>query len=293
MSEISIIILTLNSEKFIKSCLDSLFTQVHQDFEVIVVDNGSRDDTVDFIRETYPQMILIANKENLGTAFARNQGIEIAKGKLILTLDCDIILGKDFLKKIMDFARESGDSIGMFQPKILNVDKKTIYSCGIYLSKLRRFYDIGKGEFENGRFNIPKYIFGACSAAALYKKKMLEEIKQETGYFDERFFFLVEDVDLSWRAQRKGWKALYCPEAVCYHLGNSSNTSQKIRQYLCFRNRYYSIIKNESFKKISITFLLSSSYDSFRFFYLLFNNPYTLKAIKEIFGFIKYEPKQR
>jgi len=75
---------------------------------------------------------------------------------------------------------------------------------------------------------------------------MLWELKEETGYFDERFFFLVEDVDLAWRAQKKGWKALFYPKGVCYHSGNSSRTNGKLRQYFCFRNRYLMILKNET-----------------------------------------------
>ena len=290
---LSVIILTYNSIKFITACLDSVFDQGYQGLEIIIVDNGSKDGTAEFIRENYPQVRLIENKKNLGACRARNRGIEISKGDWILTLDCDVILEKDFLNKIVRFIEESESSTGMFQPKILKDDKKTIYSCGIYLSKLRRFYDIGKGKLDDGQFNTSKYIFGACTAAAIYRRDMLEEIKEDTGYFDERFFFLVEDVDLSWRAQKRGWKAIYYPEVVCYHFGNSSNYNRQFRQYLCFRNRYYSIIKNETFKEIFINFFLLSAYDPLRFFYLLFNNPYILKAIKEIFRFIKDESKQR
>jgi GT2 family glycosyltransferase len=281
MSKISIIVLTFNSIKFIKSCLDSVFNQDFQDFEVIVVDNSSKDGTVDFIKRNYLQVSLVENKKNLGAAKAKNQGIEVSRGKWILILDCDVILEKDFLKRIMSFVKEAGDSIGSFQPKVLNMDKKTIYSCGIYLSKLRRFYDIGKGKFDNGQFNISKYIFGACSAAALYKRQMLEEIKEDTGYFDERFFFLVEDVDLSWRAQRNGWKILYIPEAVCYHFGNSSGYDKKLRQYFCFRNRYFLILKNDNINVLkNISFVLL--YDLPRLFYLMLTNSYIWKVPREI-----------
>ncbi len=290
MPKISIVIITFNSKNFIKSCLDSVFTENYRDAEVIIVDNGSRDGTLDLIKK-YPEVILIENKKNLGACRARNQGIEASCGEWVLTLDCDVILEKDFFKKIMTFVGNLENSVGMLQPKNLKEDKKIIYSTGICLSGLRRFFDIGKGKPDNGRFDSQKYIFGACSAAALYRREMLEEIKQDTGYFDERFFFLVEDVDLAWRAQKRGWKALYYPEAVCYHKGDSSNTPRKIRQYLCFRNRYYSIIKNDSLKNNFITFFLLFAYDSLHFFYLLFVNSYTLKAIKEIFGFIKSEPK--
>jgi GT2 family glycosyltransferase len=288
---LSVIIITFNSARFIISYLDSLFSQVYQDFDVFIVDNGSRDNTLSLIGDNYPTVKLIENKENLGPCKARNQGIEIAQGSWILTLDCDVILQKDFLFKMMMVAGEIEDNVGMIQPKILRENKEVIYSTGIYLSRLRRFYDIGKGKIDNGQFGRPRYIFGACAAAALYKRQMLEEVKEERGYFDERFFFLVEDVDLSWRAQRKGWRSLYYPEAVCYHLGDSSNTSRKIRQYYCFRNRYYSIIKNEAFKDTSVNFFLLFAYDFLRLFYLIFNNPSVLKALKEISRFIKDEKK--
>lgn len=276
MPEISIIILTLNSISFIKSCLDSIFSQNYDDLEVIVVDNGSEDGTSSFIKKDYPQVILIENSENLGAARARNQGIEIAKGIWILTLDCDVVLKDDFFKSLMYFLNKLDTSIGMVQPKILNLDKKTLCSCGIYLSRLRRFYDIGKGKTDNGEFNTSQYIFGACSAAALYRRQMLEELREDSGYFDERFFFLVEDVDLAWRAQKKNWKALYYSETACYHIGNSSNYTKKERQYLCYRNRYYSIVKNDGFanylKKISPILF----YDLPRLLYLIISNPYII-----------------
>lgn len=278
MPKVSIIILAFNSIEFIKSCLESLFAQDYNSFEVILIDNGSKDGVVNFIKERYPKIKLIENERNLGACKARNQGIEIAKGNWVLTLDCDIIFKKDFLKNIMRLTENLEESVGVIQPKILNKDKTTIYSCGIYLSKfLRRFYDIGKGSFDDGQFNTARYVFGACSAAALYRKQMLEDLKEKTGYFDERFFFLVEDVDLAWRAQKRGGKAVYHPEAVCYHYGNSSGYDKKFRQYLCFRNRYYSIIKNMGFRNYSVTVLPLLCYDLPRILYLAFTNPYIWK----------------
>lgn len=277
---LSVIILTFNSIRFIKPCLDSVFSQGHQDLEVIVVDNASQDSTLDFVKENYSQVILIENKENLGAAKARNQGIEIAQGQWILTLDSDVILEKNFLNKISNCLKEHGESIAIFQPKILNMDKKTIYSCGIYLSKLRRFYDIGKGRLDNGYFNAAKHIFGACSAAAIFRKDVLEEIKEDTGYFDERFFFLVEDVDLAWRAQRRGRETLFCPEAICYHFGSSSGYDKKFRQYLCFRNRYLMMFKNDN-KDITKWFSFMV-YDITRICYLLYTNRFVLKTLKSV-----------
>jgi len=271
---LSVVIVTYNSEEFIKSCLESVFIQGYKDFEVIVIDNGSQDKTNGLIRNTYPQINLIRNDKNEGACKARNQGVEIAKGKYILTLDCDVVLDKDFLIRIVEVLESCDKNVGIVQPKIFKSDKRTIFSTGIYLSKLRRFYDIGNDVTDKGQFQRQRYVFGACSAAALYKKEMLEDIKDNNGYFDERFFFLVEDADLAWRAQKCGWKALYLPSAICYHSGDSSKTTKKIRQYLSFRNRYLTMLKNDGILGILIRLPFLIFYDVPRFLYLLATNRY-------------------
>ena len=269
---ISAVILTFNSIKFIKSCLDSLLPESYRELEVIVVDNGSRDGTLDFIRKNYPQVILIENKNNLGACRGRNQGISIAKGEWILTLDSDVTVEKNFMARVFQEIVTVSSDVGLIQPKILNSDKRTIYSAGIYLSCIRRFYDIGKKRKITRDIKEKRDIFGACCAAALYRRKMLEELKEDSGYFDERFFFLVEDVDLSWRAQRNGWKVKFLPDAQCYHEGNSSGYTDKLRQYLCFRNRYLMIGKNEALLGKIKLFFLSFWYDFPRALYLIVTN---------------------
>jgi len=277
MPETSIVILTFNSATFIKLCLDSVFSQVYKDFEVVVVDNGSKDCTVGFIKENYPQIILIENKENLGACKARNQGIGVAKGKWVLAMDCDTVLENNFLTKISQAIKITPLDVGMIQPKILNWDKKTISSCGIYLSWLARFHDIGKGQLDLGQFDKSAHIFGSSSAAAIFKREMLEDIKEKTGYFDESFFFLAEDVDLSCRAQRKGWKALYYPEAISYHNGNSSTLSKPLRQFLCWRNRKFLLKKYRNNKfQLAIIYLF---YDFTHLAFLFLTNSYVRNAI--------------
>ena len=273
----SIVILTFNSIRFIEDCLNSIFSQTYSDIEVIVVDNGSQDGTVELIKKKFLKIILVENNKNLGACMARNIGIKKTSGEWVLTLDCDVVLKNDFLEKIVGFAGASEQTMGMFQPKILQWDKETIFSCGVHLSNFRRFHDIGRGARDDGRFNKGGEIFGACSAAALYKRDLLEDIKDVNGYFDKRFFFLVEDVDLAWRAQKKGWKAMFFPEAICYHSGNSSNCNRKLRQYLCFRNRYWSISKNERFGNYCKKILPLLFYDAPRSIYMVFSNPYMLK----------------
>lgn len=229
--------MTFNSQHCIKACLDSLYAQTVRDFSLLIVDNGSMDETVNLVKASFPGITVIENKSNVGACKARNQGIGASDSEWVLTLDCDVVLECDFMGKISERLVEAASNTGAFQPKILRADKQRIYSCGIYFSWLKRFFDIGKGRLDRGQYSASRQVFGACAAAAIYRRAMLEDIRDEYGYFDERFFFLVEDVDLALRAQGKGWKALYVPEARCYHQGASSGLSKKLRQYLCWRNR--------------------------------------------------------
>ncbi len=277
---ISVIVLTLNSAKLIKSCLDSILNQGIVQTEIIVVDNGSNDGTPGFLRKNYPQVTLIENKTNLGAAKARNQGIEAAHGEWVLSLDCDVVIDKDFLYNISNMLDNLAPDVGLIQPKILDSRNGAIYSTGIAVSFLRRFHDIGKGEKDHGQFDKSAYIFGACSAAALYNRAMLDKIKEKTGYFDERFFFLFEDADLSWRAQRKSYKTIFYPNAKCFHYGNSSKTPVKTRQYLCLRNRYFILLKNDHWTRYIVPLFI---YDLPRLFWLAITNPRSLRALGEIF----------
>lgn len=269
---ISVIIATYNSESFIRPCLESVLKQACGGIEVMVIDNGSKDGTPDIIKDGFPAVRVIENTVNLGAAEARNQGIRLAKGEWILVLDCDTILEDNFLSSIVKIIGRLPYKVGMLQPKILDLDKKTIYSCGIYLSWSRRFYDIGSQKYDRGQFNRPRGILGPCSAAAFYRRKMLDEVKEDTGYFDRRFFFLVEDVDLAWRARIRHWKCMLIPEAVCYHIGNSSGWDKKYRQYLSLRNRYFAIRKNDGILWYLIKILPLIFYDFPRLFYLAVTN---------------------
>jgi GT2 family glycosyltransferase len=275
----SIVIVTYNSAGCIVSCLDSVFAQPLENAEVIVVDNGSGDDTRALIRQRFPSVRLIENTSNEGACEARNRGIGLASGEWILTLDCDTVLKKDFLKALYVRIKTSPPKVGMVQPKILRSDEKTIYSCGIYLSWSRRFYDIGSGDTERGQYDGNGIIFGPCAAAALYKRTMLESVKESAGYFDRRFFFLVEDVDLAWRGKKKGWTCVFAPEAVCYHAGNSSRSGRKERQYLCARNRFLAIRKNEGLPRYLVKVLPALWYDLPRSAALLLGNPFFRRSL--------------
>jgi GT2 family glycosyltransferase len=278
--DISIVVVTYNSRKSISGCLASVLKQFRPGMEVVVVDNGSTDGSVELIKSKYKKVKIIENRKNFGAAFARNQAITSSQGNWIVTLDSDIVLGDNFFTAFGSLEIVRNVRIGMVIPNILNGDGSKIYSQGAYLSFLKRIYDYGRGEPVKFFREKPARVVGPCSAAAFYRRKMLEEVKGKTGYFDQRFFFLIEDVDLAWRAQRAGWKSLFCRRSFCFHRGNSCRAGKKVRQYLSYRNRKLMIKKNGSGLKIFKFNPLSWLYESVRFIYLYIFNPYLRRKAK-------------
>ncbi|MBU1625826.1 glycosyltransferase family 2 protein [bacterium] len=281
---VSVVMVTWQVMDFVKECLDSIYFQSYENFELIVVDNGSDDGFSEFIKKNYKEVILIENKKNEGFCKANNQGIIKASGEFIFTLNADVVLEGDFIEKIINDSSAGSDDIGMFCGKMLRSDKRTIDSTGLILSKTRRFYDRGSEEIDEGQYDDDHYnIFGVCAGSAVYRKKMLEDVRFNGQYFDENFFFLGEDFDLSYRGRLKGYKPKYIPDAVCYHKRGSAPHKSKFKQILSFRNRYYIILKYETLKTILPSIHRFLIYDLSRFFYLMFTNKYLFPTIKEMY----------
>nr|MBU1328183.1 glycosyltransferase family 2 protein [Candidatus Omnitrophota bacterium] len=293
MTNISIIIVTSDSGKYIESCLDSILSQDFKEYEIIVVDNGSKDSTIPIIRNKYSNIILIENLENFGPCKARNQGINKTRGKFVLCLDHDVKLLSNFLTNIYK-AVESRNGIGAVGPKILMSDGKIIYSAGIHFSYLWRFHDIGDAKIDMPEFWHKKYVAGVSAAAVIYRREALETIKQDGEYFDEDFFYLFEDVDISWRLQKMGWKILYTPDAACLHVSGKSRKKDKFSQYLSMRNRYLAIIKNESLFSLPKLFVIFFIYDLWRNMLMFITNArYFLRACYETAKLSKKMLKKR
>jgi GT2 family glycosyltransferase len=205
-----------NRKDLLQGCIDSVRKQSIKDIEIIMVDNGSSDGSAEAVKADYPEVKVIKNRENLYFCRANNQGIKEAKGEFILCLNSDCVLGKDYLKEgLSSFGLD--EKIGMVSGKILRMDKRTIDSTGLFVARNRKPLERGYGKPDKGQYDTPEYIFGVSGACMFMKKIMLDDIKGENGYFDETFEIYYEDLDLCWRAQRKGWKAYYNPKAVAYH----------------------------------------------------------------------------
>lgn len=234
-------------------CLESLYAQTYTNIkEIMIVDNGSTDGSVEAVEKKFPEAGVLKNGSNLGFCKAHNQAIRITEGEFVLLLNFDILLEPDFLSYMVS-AMTSEDKIGMASGKLYqNVNgtkTKKLDSTGI---TMYQYFPAPRGgsEEDTGQYDIDscRYIFGPCGAAPLYRRKMLDDIKYQQEYFDEEFVNYVEDVDLAWRAQLRGWKAVYEPSAVAYHERGATRKTNRQEQKNYFlkghRNRYLSMYKN-------------------------------------------------
>lgn len=246
---VSVIVINYNGKEFLKDCLESIYGQTYHNFELILVDNGSTDGSVQFIKEKFPDTILIENKENLGFAVANNQGIEISRGKYVALLNNDTVVDRDWLKNLVTAAESSSENTGMWAGKILSLENPNIIDSvgGLIISNDGIAKGRGRLERDIGQYDREEEVFIPSACAALYRKRMFDEV----GLFDEDFFAYCEDTDLGLRARLAGWKTISAPKAVVYH--HYSGTTGKytsIKAYLVERNHIWLAIKNFPLSKL-------------------------------------------
>lgn len=240
---VSVIIVNLNGKRFLLNNLTSVYGQTYKPVEVILVDNGSDDGSVSFVREKFPQTAIIENSENFGFAKANNQGIRVAGGKYIITLNNDTELDRFFIEELVKAAESSDLSTGMWAPKILSLEERSVIdSVGgllIYPDGLAR--GRGRLETDRGQYDRAEEVFIPSACAALYSKSMLDEV----GPFDEDFFAYCEDTDLGLRARIAGYRARSVPSAIVYHYySGTSGRYTPLKAYLAERNHFWVAVKN-------------------------------------------------
>jgi GT2 family glycosyltransferase len=240
--EASILIVNWNGLEHLPVCLDSLREQTYRSFEVVLVDNGSADGSVDFVRDRYPWVKLIPLRENTGFARGNNIGFEHARGEYIVTLNNDTRVAPDWLATLVGTAKDNPRA-GMVASRICSffdpdlIDSLGMVICGDGMSRGR---DRNRRWSELSRPPVEEILFpSAC--AALYRRAMLEE----TGFFDEAFFAYAEDSDLGLRGRLAGWDALLANNAVVYHkYSQTSGSLSPFKVYLVERNHYWVALKN-------------------------------------------------
>lgn len=253
---VSVTIVTYNSGRFIRRCLESVLEQNYSRYEIVVIDNASSDGTADILERFEGRCRIYYNQENIGFAAAQNQAIACSQGDWVLTLNPDVLLLPDFIQRLVD-AGNFDSRIGTVCGKLLTMtahfeipDKPVVDSTGIYFNPMLRHLDRGSQEIDNGHYLQYEYVFGATAAAALYRRAMIDDISVAGEFFDADFFVYREDADVAWRAQLMGWTCLYVPYARGYHVrkvlpGNRGALPAAINMH-SVKNRFLMRVKNIS-----------------------------------------------
>jgi GT2 family glycosyltransferase len=220
---VTVVIPNWNGERFLEICLGSLRAQTFGDFETVLVDNGSSDGSVAFVEENFPEVRLLRLPENLGFSAAANAGIRSSTTELVVLLNNDTEVDSGWLEALVRAADERPEA-GFFASKLVDFrDRRLLDGAGDALRRSGLPYRLGHGEVDRGQFEREAFVFSACAAAALYRRSVFEEI----GLFDEDFFSNCEDWDVGFRAQLAGYRCVYVPGSVVYHVGSASTGGQK------------------------------------------------------------------
>ena len=237
---VSVIVVNWNRRDMLHACLASLLRQTFPHFEVIVVDNGSGDDSVAMVKQEFPAVRLIQNTENRGFCGGNNQGIAAAQGGLIALLNNDAEAGPDWLSAL-EKAFGADPRVGMAASKILvHGDSRRIDKAGHLIYPDGQNRGRGSGEIDCGQYDVQSETLWPDGCAAMYRKAMLQRI----GGFDEDFFAYGDDAELGLRARIAGWRCVYVPGAVVRHHGASTLGLQSLRRLeLIERNRLLLAVK--------------------------------------------------
>lgn len=241
---VSIIIVNWNTSQITCDCLRSVYEQAFDiDFEVILVDNASSDDSVEVIKKEFPQVVLIANSENRGFAAANNQGMAIARGKYVLLLNSDTVVLDHAIEKTIAFADQHPEA-GVIGCRALNQDMSLQPSCFMYPSLLNMFIS---ASYLNKLF--PQSQFFGRERMTYWSHDSLREVETVMGAFmlvrreaigqvgemDESFFMYAEEADWCYRFNKAGWKVLFTPDSEIIHLGGQSSGKVRTKMILQLR----------------------------------------------------------
>lgn len=257
--DLSVIIVSFNTKQLLDNCLRSLIQSLkgtNIKFEIIVIDNVSKDGTREMLRKKYAQVITVENGENVGFGRANNQGIRISKGKFILLLNSDTVILNNAVGKLYDFAvLHDHNFVG---PKLFNIDKTPQTSCGPFFTLPVVFAAMflkgdvnGLTRWSPDSVKQVDWVSGACIIAP--KKLFMDNL-----LFDEQVFMYMEEVDLFMRARAKGYITLFYPDSQIIHIGSGSSTNKRTGPVLnIYRGLLYVYKKHySSFSLFILKFLL-------------------------------------
>src|SRR5438046_1521359 len=248
MKRVAVNIVTFNSAADIKACLESLHQQAFRDFAIHILDNASKDDTLKIV-EPFEIDYLVRSPVNTGFCKAHNELARRFPSEYVLFLNPDTVLKPAFIEELvaaLDARPDAASACG----KLIRLDGMTLDSTGIVMLGEQRHLDRGAGEPDLGQYDKPDDIFGPSGAAALYRRKALDDTAIDGQYFDEDFFAYREDADLAWRCRLLGWNAIYVPGAVALHRRRVTPERRrelpKLINYHSVKNRFLLRLNNMS-----------------------------------------------
>jgi hypothetical protein len=240
---VSIIIVNYNGKQFLEGCFKSILKQTYKNIEVIMVDNASSDESVEFTRKNFPQVKIIENKENSGYAGGNNLGFKECKGEYIMVLNNDVYLQENLVEKLLDAYKEI-PNLGAVQPMIrLMNDKKNLDACGSFWTNTGFNYHYG--IYKNA--DLPIYnktfpVYSLKGVCILIPKNLIDKI----GLFDDDFWCYFEETDFCHRVWLAGYECWYYPKTFLYHYmgGTRLKKEDAFIQFHSFKNRLCSYLKN-------------------------------------------------
>jgi GT2 family glycosyltransferase len=321
---VSVHIVTYNSADDIIDCLEAVMAQDYPIEKIVVVDNASSDDCAEKVniffnaidkgaffsnsleeldlfnsqanKEAPTSLLLIQNQKNTGFAPAHNQAIAATETDYVLVLNPDLTLAPDYISRLitqMENNPQIGSATGML---LLKADHGSVDSTGLRMNKARRAFDRGAGEPAE-LWKQSGTVFGVSGAAAMYSRRMIEDVSVDGEFFDADFFAYKEDVDVAWRAQLFGWQGYYDAEAIGYHergwKTSGRSTKPMFIRRISYINRYKMIYKNESARTMLKTILISLPYEIAAHGYMLLREPKLIVAWKSFFTQLPALKKKR
>ena len=291
MREVSIVIPNYNGKHFLEDCLKSVFGQNIKDQEVIVVDNGSTDGSLEYLK-TFPGVRVIVLDKNYGFCRAVNEGIKAAESEYVILLNNDTEVDKDFATELLAAIKEDEKIFSCSSKMVQFHNRQLMDDAGDYYCAFGWAFGRGKGAPVE-KYQEAKDIFAACAGAAIYRKKMFESL----GYFDEKHFAYLEDIDVGYRARIHGYRNVYAPKAIVYHVGSgfSGSTHNAFKVKLSSRNNVYLVYKNMPFLQIILNspFLLLGHAVKWLFFLKKGLGKEYVEGLKEGFALCRREKKVR
>jgi riboflavin kinase/FMN adenylyltransferase len=253
-ASVAVVILNFNGKKLMEKFLPSVNNTSYQNTELIIADNCSNDDSIEFLKRKYSKFKIIQLSVNHGFAKGYNEALKLVKADYYVLLNSDVEVGEGWIEPVIELM-EADSAIGVCQPKVLAFNNKKLFehagACGGLMDQWG--YPFCKGrifetvEIDTGQYDQVEEIFWASGAAMFIRSDLFHKL----GGFDEDYYAHHEEIDLCWRIKRAGYKVMVQPKSVVYHLGGGTLDYQSPRKtYLNFRNSLFNIVKNEAPSKL-------------------------------------------